>query len=79
MALHLIPYLEDFRSAAAVLERLNTGGDLLICDMSSRWDGRPAGLADLRAEGYKQINVRFSKKTKVVVVDISGEVARKAK
>ena len=79
MHLTLTPYLREFKSVAEIVEHLNAGGDLLICDMSSRWDGRPAGLAGLRAEEYKQINVRFSKKTKIVVVDIRSEVARKAK
>lgn len=49
---------------------LRAGKDFIIADRSSRWDGKPCSVHDLRAAGHADVKVRYDKLRKVAMVSL---------
>jgi hypothetical protein len=74
MAMHLTPaYGRDYTSQGKVLESFLANKDFLISDASSRWDGRPINRPQLEQDGVSEVNVRYKKLTRVVVLKKTNE------
>ena len=61
----------DYPSKARVIEHLKEGRDFIVADMSSRWDGKPCNINDLKAEGIGQARVRYDRLRKVALINIT--------
>ena len=69
----LVPaYGRDYKSAKAVKADFAAGKDFLICNLFSRYDGKPCNLQDLRQAGFDSVQIRFSGNRKVAVVEIKA-------
>lgn len=60
----------DYTSRQEVKDDLILGRDFIVADMSSRWDGKPCNLPDLRRAGVATINVRYQRLRKVAVFNL---------
>ena len=70
--LNLVPARgRDYKVKAAVQAAFYSGADFIVADMSSRYDGKPANVDDLRAAGINEVNVRYDGLRKVVVLPVA--------
>ncbi len=60
-------YGRDYTSAKAVLADFHANKDFIINDFTSRYDGKPCNLGDLRGAGTKSVKLRYARLTKVIV------------
>ena len=60
----------DYTSAAQVLGHFKEGRDFIVADMSSRWDGKPCSLSDLKSAGVAVARVRYNNLRKVTLINI---------
>lgn len=60
----------DYSSRQAVKDDLVAHRDFMVADMSSRWDGKPCNLPDLRHAGIATVNVRYQNLRKVAVFNL---------
>ncbi len=60
----------DYKSIDAASKDLAAGRDFVIADMSSRWNGKPCNVHDLRREGHKDVKVRYDRLRKVQMVSL---------
>lgn len=60
----------DYSSRQAVKDDLVAHLDFMVADMSSRWDGKPCNLPDLRRAGIATVNVRYQNLRKVAVFNV---------
>lgn len=69
--LNIIPNrARDYTSLAALIEDLATGRDFIVADVSSRWDGKPCNVHDLRRAGHKDVSVRYDKLSRKAIVSL---------
>ena len=61
----------DYKSKKAAVADFNGGKDFTICDVTSRWDGKPANKRDLQAAGVRRVQIRYNNKRSVCVVEVS--------
>lgn len=61
-------YGRDYTSAAKAKADWEAGKDFILQDVSSRWDKKPINLEDARTAGFQEVNIRFARNAKVVVV-----------
>ena len=68
----LIPaYGRDYKSKKAAVADFNGGKDFVVCDVTSRWDGKPADKTDLQAAGVRRVQIRYNQRRSVCVVEVS--------
>ena len=60
----------DYPSVEAASKDLASGRDFIVADMSSRWDGKPCNVHDLRREGHKDVRVRYDRLRRVAIVSL---------
>ena len=62
----LVPaYGRDYCSKQSVVRGFEDGNDFILCDLSSRWDGKPCNRASLIQEGsYRDIKLRYYRLTR---------------
>ena len=63
-------YGRDYRSKKSVEEDFNANKDFIVADIMSPYDGKPVNKQDLKEDGWKIVNIRYAKLTRVVVVPI---------
>lgn len=69
----LIPLAgRDYQSAADVEQALKDNRDFTVADMSSRWDGKPCNINDLRRAGIVTAKVRYSRGRRVCFVEVAA-------
>ncbi len=70
----LIPaYGRDYKSKTALMEDWNGNKDFRVATMMDANDGRYTSVRDIdafRKEGYKWVNIRYDRLTKVHVIKI---------
>jgi hypothetical protein len=68
----LIPaYGRDYDNQKAAVADFNRGKDFKICDITSRWDGKPANKKDLQAAGVRFVQIRYNQRRSVCVVEVA--------
>ncbi len=68
----LIPaYGRDYKNKKTAVADFNGGKDFKICDITSRWDGKPANKKALQAAGVRRVQIRYNNKRSVCVVEVS--------
>lgn len=60
----------DFKSGKDAKAAWESGKDFILHDFSSPWDGKPINLEDAKKAGFGEVNIRFARMTKVVVVKV---------
>lgn len=71
MIAHLTPaYGRDYKSKKEIVSSLKGEADFLLNDPSSRWDGKPINLPQLKEAGYTSFQVRYKKLTGVTSVTL---------
>lgn len=65
-------YGRDYQSVDEALKDFNADKDFILNGSNTRWDGRPINKQQLVAEGRKKVRLRFAKKRKVAVVEVTG-------
>lgn len=74
MALHTVPmHGREYKSKKDILAAWLAGKDFLICDMSSRWDGKPVNVTDAERAGETVVNVRYKRLTAICVLVQKGD------
>jgi hypothetical protein len=67
----LVPaYGRDYKSAKEVKAAWEAGKDFLIADLFDPYDGKPANLQSVQEAGWKTVNIRFSKLTKIASIKV---------
>jgi len=67
----LVPaYGRDYKSAKEVKAAWEAGKDFLIADLFDPYDGKPANLESAQQAGWKTVNIRFSKLTKIASIKV---------
>jgi hypothetical protein len=64
------PFGRDYISEEEALKDWQEGKDFILRDISSRWDGLPFNIGSAKEGGFAQVNIRFDKLQKIIVVDI---------
>ena len=66
-------YGRDYKNKAMVLADWQSNKDFIICNFNSPWCGRPVSISsiiDLKASGYSNIELRYSKLTKLIMISL---------
>lgn len=69
--LTLVPaYGRDYKSQAAVKADWDADKDFVVCDMSSKYDGKPINRADALRAGIREVKIRYKALRQLVVVRV---------
>lgn len=66
-------YGKDYSSKAEVLEAFLADKDFILNDVQSRWDGKPINRPQVEETGKSEVNVRYKKLARVVVLKKDGD------
>lgn len=65
--INLIPaYGRDYTNAAGVRADFLADKDFIVCDISSRWDGKPVNRPQLKQAGVTSVTIRYNDNRKVL-------------
>lgn len=64
-------YGRDYQSLSAAQDDLLADMDFIFNDLSSRWDGSPINLTQLREAGYTRVVIRYSGLRRAGVLELS--------
>jgi len=63
-------YGRDYKNKKTVIDDWNANKDFILCDMFHKYDGKPINLADAKQAGIKEVMIRYSRLTKIIVIKI---------
>ena len=63
-------YGRDYKSIKEVKQAFDDNKDFIFNDLFHRFNGMNCNKEDLKKDGYKTVNIRYAKNTKVAVVKL---------